>query len=79
MGTCAKIDQVSASVGRSVSVLWDFGLNQLSLEWIVFEHFKSFILGQKDSFVSLLLLSVFLDFLFDFLVVGLGKLLVAGK
>lgn len=74
-----EIDQVAAPVRWSVSVLRNFVLNQLQLKWIVLEHLQCLVLGQKNSFVWLFLLSIFLDFLFDLLVIGLWQFLVAGK
>ena len=73
MRTCAKIDEVTASVGRSQAILRYFALDQLNFEGIIGEHLQCFSLAQQDSFVWLFFLGVFLDFLLNGFVISLRE------
>lgn len=79
MRACAQIDEFSAPVGRCEAFLRDLGLDKLHLEWIVSEHLQSLIFCQDDPLEGLLIMNEFFNVTFNFLVVGLGNLVVAHK
>jgi len=43
MGTHAQVDEGSTAIDSREGMLWNLVLNQLHLEWIVFEQFQRLI------------------------------------
>lgn len=73
MRASAKIDEVTTSVCRSQTIFGYFALDELNFERIIGEHLQCLSLTEQDSFVRLLFLCVFLDFLLDGIVISLRE------
>lgn len=67
MGTSAQIDKGTRLVSSGDGVLGNLVGDQLSLERIVLEEFKSFLLGEIDLLETVVFFRELLDSLFDLL------------
>ena len=65
----AKIDEVAALVGGSLTTLGDFVGDELNLEGVVLEHFEGLFLGEGESLIGEVGLSGHLGGVLDDLIV----------